>query len=160
MQEIESIRPVKRAPTIHRGGSAPIAGPSLEEILAAGAREGSILLVEDEPEIRQFFRWALEREGYRTHATCDGAECLRLARTLRPGLIVLNNLMPVMDGLTALRHLKKDPVTSYLKVLMYSGVWDFARFRAAALEAGAVDCLQTPFDLKTLIQAVDRSLRR
>jgi CheY-like chemotaxis protein len=62
-----------------------------------------------------------------------------------------------MDGLTALRQIKMNPVISYLKVVMFSACAD--RIRASALELGALDCLQTPFDVKTLLSAVERGLR-
>jgi|GEM_PF-4528424 len=67
--------------------------------------------------------------------------------------------MPRMDGLIALQCLKKDPVISYLKVVMYSAVSNDSPFWAAAMEAGALCCLQTPFDMKTLLTTVERCLR-
>ena len=103
--------------------------------------------------------WVLEREGYRVRTAGDGVQCLRSALTLRPDLILLNYLMPVMDGLTALRQIKMNPVISYLKVVMFSGVGEWSPFWSAAMEAGALDCLHTPFDVKTLLSSVEKGLR-
>ena len=136
----------------------PDTQPSLEDYLAAGSRKGSLLLVEDVPDFRELFQFVLEREGYRVHVAENGVECLRRAKTLRPDLIILNYLMPVMDGLTALQKLKQDCLTSYLKVVMYSACGE--KLRPLALEAGAVDYLSSPFEVKTLVLAVERALRR
>ena len=137
----------------------PATQPWLEELLGSGSRRGSLLLVDDDSGLREILQSVLEREGHRVHTAGNGLQGLRLAKVLRPELIVLNFLMPVMDGLSALRALKKDPIISYLKVVMYSAVSDFDRFRGESLEAGAVDCLHTPFELKTFVAVVERALR-
>lgn len=139
--------------------TTPATRPWLEELLSTGARKGSILLVDDAEDIRDILRQVLEHEGYRVRTADDGVQCVRSAMTQRPDLILLNYLMPRMDGLTALRQIKMNPVTSYLKVVMFSAVHDFPRFRATAVSEGALDCLHTPFDVKTLLSAVERALR-
>lgn len=161
---------VERRPTVLRpdrpSGRIPAAGmplgvsqPWLEDLLSTGARKGSLLIVDDDQTMRDILRYVLEREGYRVRTADDGVQCLRSALTLRPDLILLNYLMPVMDGLSALREIKINPVISYLKVVMFSAVGDFITFRAVALEDGALDCLHTPFEVKTLLSAVEKGLR-
>lgn len=137
----------------------PATQPLLEELLSSGARKGSILLVDDDRDIRALLRCVLERDGYRVRTASDGVECVKLAKTLRPDLILLNYLMPVMDGLGALRQIKMNPVISYLKVVMFSGVSDFKRFREAAIDGGAIDCLQSPLSLQTFRNAIEQALR-
>lgn len=139
--------------------AAPDTRSWLERLLSTGVRKGSILLVDDQTDVCELLRFVLEREGYRVHAAGDGVRCLKMAKTLRPDLILLNYLMPAMDGLSALRQLKMNSTISYLKAVMYSGVSDFLRFRADALESGALDCLQSPFGVKTLLTVVERYLR-
>jgi two-component system phosphate regulon response regulator PhoB len=147
------------APATVSPRTALLTHPWLEKMLAPGSRKGSILLVDDVSDMRTLLRFFLERQGYLVHEAGNGDECLRQARTKRPDVIALNFLMPVMDGLTALRTLKMDPTISYLKVLMYSATGNFKRFQALALEYGAAECLHTPCDLKIFVQAVDRVLR-
>ena len=118
-----------------------------------------LLIVDDIEEVLVVFRLFLEKDGYEVHSAVNGVEALRLAKTLRPDLILLNYMMPVMDGLTALTTLKGDPIISYLKVVMHSALSSSASFRTAALEAGAIECLQIPFDRATLMKAVHKALR-
>lgn len=145
-------------PVVVPARPAPVELPWLEELLTRGSRKGSLLVVEDIKEIRELYRWVLEREGYRVHEAGDGVECLRAAKTLRPDLILLNYLMPRMDGLTALAQLKKDPVVSYLKVVMHSALGNDRWLREAALAAGALDILNVPMDPRALIRAVAKNL--
>jgi len=137
----------------------PATLPEFRRMFSAGACKGRLLLVEDLDDIRELLGCLLKHKGYFVRAAGNGAECLRLAKTMRPDIILLNYLMPVMDGLTALRQLKMDPVISYLKVIMYSAVGGDSPFWTAAMEAGAVDCLHTPFDAETLLIAIERGLR-
>ena len=152
------IDTIVRPTLITSDPSIPAMWPGLEELLATGARKGSILLVDDLQGVREILCWVLEREGYLC-ARVQRVQCLRAALTQRPDLILLNYLMPVMDGLTALRQIKINPVTSYLKVVMFSGVGDESPFWSAAAEAGALDCLHTPFIVKTLLSTVEKALR-
>ncbi len=139
---------------------SPATNPWLERLLGPGACKGKILLVDDNVDARVLFQHFLEKHQYFVRPAENGVECLKLARTMRPDLILLNYLMPVMDGLTALRQLRKDPTISYLKVVVFSAVGSDHWFWAAAREEGALDCLETPFGPKTLLDAVERALRR
>lgn len=148
------------SPGTESGDVCRAACPWLEKMLAAkGACKGRILLVEDEPQIRYFYELVLTRSGYFVRTAGDGAECLKKARTMRPDLILLNYLMPVMNGLAALQYLKKDPFISYLRVVMYSAVCPDSPFWEAAMEAGALCCIRTPFNYKTLLAIVEKCMR-
>ena len=130
----------------------------LRELLGSRARAGRILVVDDDPTFRALLQEYFSREGYEVHTAEDGLQCLGLALSLRPDLIILNFLMPRMDGLTALIRIKESPITANLKVLMFSGTSHFASFREKSLKAGALDCLQTPFSFKTLLVKAEKIL--
>lgn len=166
MEQVRSHSPGSQIP--HAAGLAPVhlisrwaASNSrswLENSLPAGVRKGSILLVDDQEDVRELLRFILERKGYQVHTAGDGVQCLRMAKTLRPDLVLLNYLMPVMDGLTALRRLKMNPIISHLRVVMYSGVSDFVGFQSDATDAGALDCLRSPFHVKAFLAVVENAL--
>jgi len=153
VEMIDVPAPFPPAPTV------PATLPEFERMFSAGVCKGRILLVEDVTDIRDIIANCLRQQGYFVREAGDGVECLKLAKTMRPDVILLNYLMPKMDGLAALRQLKMNPVISYLKVITYSAVTDFSGFQAASLEAGAVDCLQSPFELRALLKAMEKALR-
>lgn len=68
-----------------------------------------ILLVDDEPDIIEFVRYNLLKEGYEVFTAADGAEALRVAAECRPHLILLDRMMPVMDGAETCRAIRRDP---------------------------------------------------
>jgi DNA-binding response OmpR family regulator len=115
-----------------------------------------ILVVDDEPDLLRFVRRALEAEGYQVQTAADGADGLRLALTTEPDLVVLDLLMPGVDGqavLTAL--LAHDPG---MRVLVLSATADI-QARISCLERGAVDFLAKPFAVRELIARVRSRLR-
>jgi DNA-binding response OmpR family regulator len=115
-----------------------------------------ILVVDDEPDLLRFVRRALEAEGYRVQTAADGAEGLRLALTTEPDLIVLDLLMPGVDGQAVLSAvLAHDPE---MRVLVLSATAD-VQARIACLERGAVDFLAKPFAVRELLARVRSRLR-
>jgi signal transduction histidine kinase/CheY-like chemotaxis protein len=86
--------------------------------LGIGPAGGDILVVDDDPESVALLRRALESRGFGVRAAADGAEGLAAARAQRPGLVVLDLMMPVMDGFDALAHLRSDPATRDVPVLV------------------------------------------
>ncbi len=135
------------------------AQPQLEKLLSPWKRSTSILVVDDDLDGQELLSMILTQEHYRVYTGDDGYQCLELARTLRPDLILLNYRMPGMDGVTALRRLKEDPILFNLKVVMFSAEAAFEEFQENVLEAGALACIQTPFRVETLLDTVDRILR-
>ena len=77
-----------------------------------------LLLVEDDEFSRDFLARRLERSGYEVFSAADGRESLRCARLHRPDLILMDLDMPVMDGKTAIRHLRIDPRTSRIPIIV------------------------------------------
>ncbi len=80
----------------------------------------SILIVDDEPHVLRVTELSLRRGGYEIIIGRNGREALELARSRQPELIVMDVLMPEMDGLTALQQLKNDPITAGIPVILLS----------------------------------------
>lgn len=119
-------------------------------------RVGRILLIDDEPEMVRFIQRALENEGHRVATCTDGAEGLRCAMADEPDLVVLDLLMPGVNGQAVLGGLiTHDPEQ---RVLVLSAAAD-VRTRVDCLERGAVDFLAKPFAVRELLARVRTRLR-
>jgi DNA-binding response OmpR family regulator len=110
-----------------------------------------ILLVDDEADIVRFVRRALEAEGHEVTTALDGADGLRLALTEQPDLVVLDLLMPGVDGQAVLSGIVAQ--APHLRVLILSAAAD-VESRVSCLERGAVDFLAKPFALRELLMRV------
>jgi two-component system alkaline phosphatase synthesis response regulator PhoP len=119
----------------------------------------TILLVEDEPEIVDIVRDYLERARFRVITAGDGVNALRLARTERPGLLLLDLMLPEMDGLDVVRTLRSDPATSGLPVIMLTARVEETD-RLIGLELGADDYITKPFSPREVVARVRAVLRR
>jgi DNA-binding response OmpR family regulator len=116
----------------------------------------SILVVEDEEAIAEAVRVRLASEGYEVRVAGDGPEALRLAGDERPDLVVLDLMLPGMDGLEVCRELQRD---SWVPVLMLTARADEAD-KVAGLAVGADDYMTKPFSLRELAARVRAILRR
>jgi len=116
-----------------------------------------ILLVDDEPSILQLARMYLERENFRVEAVGDGEAALETAASLRPALIVLDVMLPGLDGLEVCRRLRaqNDPAA----ILMLTAR-DEDIDKILGLELGADDYLTKPFNPRELVARVKAILRR
>ena len=110
-----------------------------------------ILLVEDDPEARDEMASALRSEGYDVVAAGDGQEALEELRRAAPALILLDLMMPVMDGFEFRVRQMQDPALAEIPIIVLSGGWDVQR-KSAAL--GATACLQKPVDPAMLLEMV------
>ncbi len=119
----------------------------------------TILVVDDEPGIVQIARDYLERAGFRVVTTGDGPSALRLARTERPALLVLDLMLPGMDGLDVTRALRQDPATRTLPIIMLTARVEESD-RLIGLELGADDYITKPFSPRELVARVRAVLRR
>ncbi|QKW50629.1 response regulator transcription factor [Streptomyces buecherae] len=124
-----------------------------------GERPGParILVVDDEPAVRGALRRSLAFEGYEVVEAVDGLDALEKAEGCAPELIVLDVLMPRMDGLTAARRLRAARVT--VPILMLTAR-DTVGDRVTGLDAGADDYLVKPFELDELLARIRALLRR
>jgi two-component system alkaline phosphatase synthesis response regulator PhoP len=119
----------------------------------------TILVVDDEPGIVQIARDYLDRAGFRVITAGDGASALRMARAERPSLLVLDLMLPGMDGLDVARALRQDPATRKLAIIMLTARVEEAD-RLIGLELGADDYMTKPFSPRELVARVRAVLRR
>jgi DNA-binding response OmpR family regulator len=118
-----------------------------------------ILVIEDEQDILDLVRHYLEKEGYRTRTATDGAAGLAAARQEHPDLIVLDLMLPGMDGLDLCKKLRAESSTALTPVIMLTAKADETD-RVVGLELGADDYLTKPFSPKELVARVKALLRR
>jgi DNA-binding response OmpR family regulator len=116
----------------------------------------TILVVEDEPSLQETLAYNLKKEGYTVEAVGDGREAVDLARQLKPDLIVLDLMLPGMDGFEVTRTLRKEMNTSILMLTARDDEID----RVVGLEVGADDYLTKPFSMRELMARVKAQLRR
>jgi twitching motility two-component system response regulator PilH len=102
---------------------------------------------------------ALEKHGYETVSAADGSECLSMAREMRPDLIFMDVVMPVVNGFQATRSLTRDPQTRSIPVVMIT-TKDQETDRIWGLRQGAVDYLVKPVNEATLVAKAQEVLER
>ncbi len=117
-----------------------------------------ILVVDDEKVVARTVERILEGE-YQVHVAYNGADALKIARRISPSLIILDIIMPGMDGLETCRELRSDPLLKSVPVLFLTGKGR-PEERVEGLEAGADDYLAKPFDVRELLLRVKAILRR
>ena len=117
----------------------------------------SVLIADDEPNIRDVVRAYLERDGYAVATAEDGESALRLARELRPDVVVLDVMMPAVSGLDVLRALRAEGSASAVIIL---SARDHVSDRVAGLELGADDYVTKPFEPRELVARIGAVLRR
>jgi two-component system phosphate regulon response regulator PhoB len=122
------------------------------------ARE-SVLIIEDEEDIQELVNYSLSKEGYLTTAVTSGEEGLRSAKSKQPNLIVLDLMLPGMDGLEICRMLKNDPKTQHIPIVMLTAKGEESDV-VTGLELGAEDYITKPFSPKVLVARIRTILRR
>jgi PAS domain S-box-containing protein len=121
---------------------------------------GEVLVVDDEPEVRELTRRMLEPEGLRVREAADGQQALDEIRRRQPGLIILDLMMPVMDGFEFLRQLRHDPEISDLPVIVVTAK-DLTEDDHARLDSLVTQVLQKGgFQREDLLSRVRRSVAR
>ncbi len=110
----------------------------------------SVLVVDDEPQVVWMLRFSLEAEGYRTLEARDGAAALEEIRRHRPDLVLLDVMMPVMDGWSVLRELQGLPEAERPQVVVVSARASL-RDRVKAAELGAAAFVAKPFNVEDLL---------
>src|SRR5687768_6318596 len=118
-----------------------------------------VLVIEDEPDIRALVVHHLSKEGFRCRTAATGPEGLAAARATGPDLIVLDLMLPQLDGLEVCRRLRAEPATTTIPVIMLTAKADEID-RVVGLEMGADDYVAKPFSPKELVARVRAVLRR
>jgi len=141
------------------------ASPSLSEISMPKSKSidqaggPSVLVVDDEEDLLELVRYNLTREGYRVTCVATGEEALKAARKQPPDLIVLDLMLPAVDGLEVCRRLKSDSKTRDIPIIMLTAKSEEGDM-VAGLERGADDYISKPFSPRVLTARVKALLRR
>ena len=115
-----------------------------------------VLIVEDDQTLRETLRYNFEREGYQVSAAGDGREALELAERERPDAVVLDVMLPELDGFEVCRALRRDSTVPILMLTAKDAEID----KVVGLELGADDYLTKPFSVRELLARVRAMLRR
>ena len=121
--------------------------------------KATILVVEDDPDIRELLSFSLAKEGWSLVMAEDGEKGLLALPSANPDCIVLDILLPGMDGLEILRKLKSDPLSKKIPVIMTTAKGDESDV-VAGLELGADDYVVKPYSPKVLTARIRAALRR
>ena len=116
----------------------------------------SILIVEDDNNIADLLRLYLEKEGYQATIAADGTQGIDLYRKLRPDLVLLDVMMPGVDGWGLLRALRQDSQTPVIMLTAKGETTD----KVSGLKQGADDYITKPFEMKEVLARIEAVLRR
>lgn len=118
-----------------------------------------ILVVEDEEDVLELVRYNLGKNGYKVETAMSGEEALQKAMRINPDLILLDLMLPTVDGLEVCRKVKNDPRTQHVPVVMLTAKGEEADI-VTGLEMGADDYVTKPFSPRVLMARVKAVLRR
>lgn len=124
-----------------------------------GDKKFSILIVDDEKDVREFLSYNIVKEGYKAYTAKDGKEAIEIAREKTPHLIILDVMMPRMDGIETCEELRKIPsLKNSIIIFLTARGEDYSQI--AGFEAGADDYVSKPIKPKVLISRIKALLRR
>ena len=118
-----------------------------------------ILIVDDDRDFRQVTKMSLLKGGYEVFEASSGREAMNVARQVQPDLILLDILMPGLDGYETCRQLKTSPATSHIAIIVLTALGDPA-VRYKTRQAGADDYVAKPVMLQELYERVERLIHR
>lgn len=119
----------------------------------------TILVVDDEQDIRELIRYNLAKDGFRVESVASGEDALRRVRAIAPDLIVLDLMLPGVDGLEVCKRLKADRASARTPVIMLTAKGEDADV-VTGLELGADDYVVKPFSPRVLLARIKAVLRR
>ena len=121
--------------------------------------EATILIVEDEKDIREILAYSLGREGFTVIEADNGVSALNLASMKRPDLVILDLMLPGMDGLSVCKQMQRDSATADIPVIMLTAKGEEVD-RVVGLELGAADYIVKPFSLREVALRIRAVLKR
>jgi DNA-binding response OmpR family regulator len=128
-------------------------------MVSKSAVRSKVLVVDDEPEAVELVEFNLRQAGYSVVTAADGADALNKARTTQPNLIVLDLMLPEVDGLEVCKMLRRDPATAAIPIVMLTA--KAAEIdRVLGLELGADDYVTKPFSPRELVLRIKKLLQR
>ncbi|OPZ10574.1 MAG: Transcriptional regulatory protein YycF [candidate division BRC1 bacterium ADurb.BinA364] len=116
-----------------------------------------ILIADDEQDIKDVVQIYLESQGYEVETAYDGLDALDRIETWKPDLVLLDIMMPVMDGISVCRKVKSSPATQHIPIIMVSAAAK-AEKEAEARDAGATAYVLKPFEPGDLMKTVEKCL--
>ena len=116
-----------------------------------------ILIVDDDPDQREVIRSSLKEAGFEISTATNGVEGLEKARSESPDLIILDVMMPKMDGFAVCVTLREDDATASIPILMLTGLCSYIS-QLTGFESGATDYLVKPFESEQLVSKVEALL--
>jgi two-component system phosphate regulon response regulator PhoB len=128
-------------------------------VVCKGCVKSKVLVVDDEPEAVELVAFNLKGAGYEVTTAGDGAEALNKARRIQPNLIILDVMMPEIDGMEVCKLLRRDPATSSISIIMLTAKASEVD-RVLGLELGADDYVVKPFSPRELVLRVKKLLDR
>jgi signal transduction histidine kinase/DNA-binding response OmpR family regulator len=149
---VKPVRPARIKEMILETLGQPPSAPGL-----APDQVPEVLVVDDDDDLRHLLVERLQGDGLRARGAADGGEALALIAARRPALVLLDLMMPDVDGWETLRRLRADPATAELPVIVLSAR-DGAAERAAGEDLRVVDFVGKPFDLGSLLEEIERLL--
>lgn len=120
--------------------------------------QGRILFIDDEPEILKAVKFYLEDEDFEVHVAEEGATALELAESIRPDLIILDVMMPAMDGIQVCRQLRSRVRTRLIPIIFLTARGSLED-KIAGLEAGGIDYVTKPFSNQELLARIRAHIR-
>jgi two-component system alkaline phosphatase synthesis response regulator PhoP len=138
--------------TQERPGAAGRAAP-------AAARLGQVLVVEDEPDVAELIRYNFHKDGWDVLTVANGADAVKRARDAHPDIILLDIMIPQLNGWEVCRRLKQDAETAAVPVIMVTGRVEEGD-KALGFELGADDYVTKPFSPRELIARIRAVVRR
>jgi len=124
-----------------------------------GAKKIKILFIEDEPDQIMMISLRFEKSGYTVISSMDGEEGLKMVVKEKPDLVLVDVIMPGIDGFEVCRRIRKDPVTKHIPIISTTaaGMDDVER---QCITAGADDCVRKPYDSADLLMKIRRLLEK
>ncbi len=118
-----------------------------------------ILLIDDEVDILEFVKYNLMRDGYEVHTAANGAEGLQVALEIKPHLILLDMMMPVLDGIETCKAIRRSPILKNVMVVFLSAI-SSEETQLQSYNAGADDYINKPIKMNILRSRVQAILKR
>lgn len=129
------------------------------QIMQQASKGHTLLLIDDEPDIIEFLTYNLKKEGYKVFSATNGEEGVKMVQQIHPSLILLDVMMPKMDGIETCQIIRKDlNITQPIIAFLTSRAEDYSQI--AGFEAGADDYISKPVRPRLLISKVESLLRR
>lgn len=126
---------------------------------ASASRGQHILVVEDESDLQELLRYNLEHEGYRVSLSSSGEHALEQVHDVSPDLVILDLMLPGLDGLSVCAKIRQDPTTQAIPIIMLTAKSDESDV-VVGLKLGADDYVTKPFSPRVLLARIDAVLRR